>query len=188
MATAGGISVGYGGSVAAIGLVLLSLMPPSTGLAKALVASAIFYGFRLALFLLARDTLGYKPKRAANRPETPRLKRIPFAVSLALFYAFMTTPLLYAMRADVLASPLTKVGVGLAWVGAILEAIADQHKIIVKSSKKSDDFTGPFGGVYRITRHRKYRQTWWNTGDLLVVVDASARTTLSKLTADIFSL
>lgn len=135
----------------------MRVLPPCTPLAQALVASAAFYGVRLALFLLARDLLGYKPLRAANRPETPRLGRIPFATSLALFYGFMTTPLLYAMRAEVLTSLLSKVGVGLAWTGAVLEAVADFHKIVVKNKgKKSDDFSGPFGGVYRITRHPNY--------------------------------
>ena len=56
----------------------------------------------------------------------------------------------------------------MAWFGAILEAVADFHKLLVnlKSKPKSNDkdqlFRGPSTGAFRLTRHPNY------TGEILV--------------------
>ena len=57
----------------------------------------------------------------------------------------------------------------VAWFGAILEAVADAHKLLVnlknKPKAKDEDkkiFQGPSTGVYRFTRHPNY------TGEILV--------------------
>jgi steroid 5-alpha reductase family enzyme len=163
-----GISVGYGLSVAAIALSLrkvFSFMPRAVG--DVLTGAAIFYGLRLAIYLFVRDVSGEITTSTMSEPA--RLKRIPFAISLALFYAFMTTPLLYALRAPVSNTIIWKlrtawIGTGLAWAGAILEAVADAHKFQVK--RKSNDkttFQGPSSGSYALTRHPNYtgEVTFW---------------------------
>jgi steroid 5-alpha reductase family enzyme len=104
-----------------------------------------------------------KGREMKNFDKTPRLKRIPFAVGVALFYAFMTTPALYALRAPpvagTVASKIAYGGVAIAVGGALLEAIADWHKFFVKQkygAGNNDIFVGPTGGVYRICRHPNY--------------------------------
>jgi steroid 5-alpha reductase family enzyme len=160
-----GFSVGYGLTVAAIGLAVRSTLGVApTGLEDVLTAAVVFYGLRLASFLLARHLLGMRPP--ATRADPARIKRIPFALSLALFYGFMTTPVLYALRAPAVpgsvAGKIAVAGTALAWFGAILEAVADTHKFISKSSSRgSKDFKGPSTGVYRLTRHPNY------TGEVL---------------------
>lgn len=161
-----GISVGYGLTVATIGMALrttIGVVP--TSLEDVLTAAVVFYGLRLSSFLLLRDFGGWKPP--VTREDPARLKRIPFALSLALFYAFMTTPVLYALRAPAVpgsvAGKIAIAGTALAWFGAVLEAVADGHKFIRKLSSKSGDdsgkdkqFKGPSNGVYRLTRHPNY--------------------------------
>jgi steroid 5-alpha reductase family enzyme len=157
-------SVGYGFSVAAMALYLMKTF---SNYSNPLVLATAFYGLRLGSFLQWR--LIKAPQKAAKLRsfgKTPRLKRIPFAASLALFYALMTTPVLYVSRATASTnvastSIIFKIGTILAWAGAILEAVADQQKFIIKqrSAKKGDEnktFVGPTSGVYQITRHPNY--------------------------------
>mmetsp|Transcript_8974 Transcript_8974/g.13263 ORF Transcript_8974/g.13263 Transcript_8974/m.13263 type:complete len:152 (+) Transcript_8974:1-456(+) len=73
----------------------------------------------------------------------------------------MTSPLMYALRAvgaDGFGTGIiTKVGIGLAWFGAIVEALADGQKFMVKRSAKDEEtFTGPTGGTYLLCRHPNY--------------------------------
>lgn len=87
--------------------------------------------------------------------------RISFSASLSLFYAFLTTPVLFALRNPVTAavsSPITTslVGAYMAWFGASLEAIADLHKLVAKQRNNSKDFVGPTTWTYRICRHPNY--------------------------------
>jgi hypothetical protein len=164
-----GFSVGYGATIATIGFVLrnvFSITPLS--LQDSLTAALLFYGLRLASFLFLRDLGGWKPP--ASRPEPSRLSRIPFALSLSLFYAFMTTPVLYALRAPAalgsVGGKIALAGTGLAWSGAVLEAVADAHKFVRKAKTASTtnatttdttkNFVGPSSGVYSLTRHPNY--------------------------------
>lgn len=165
-----GISVGYGLSVAAMAAVLRQvfvIVPWSIN--DVISGAAILYGLRLAAFLFIRDVSGAKSLDATKK--SGRLQRIPFALSLSLFYALMMTPMLYSMRNPVVeaASMLTWksyvawTGCGLAWFGAIIEAIADTHKYVVKGKSNSSTvaFRGPTQGLYGVTRHPNY------TGEVL---------------------
>jgi steroid 5-alpha reductase family enzyme len=130
-----------------------------TTAAGILVAANIFYGFRLAMYLAVRDLDGRIPRRDKEMFLT-RFKRIPLALLLALFYACMTTLTLYALRVPPtkrIGKVIALSGALLAWVGAILQAIADGHKMVCKA-KQADlkQFKGPDGGVYRICRHPNY--------------------------------
>lgn len=178
-----GISVGYGGSVAFMAHVLQRVFDETTptALSQTLIWAAIFYGLRLSTHLLVRDFTGWKPQnKDPNRKDPSRLARIPFSIMLSLLYSFMTSPLLYFLRnpppKGSLLEKFSQTGVVLAWVGAVMEAIADAHKFWVKAhhrstratsrtsgNKKKDSptFCGPSGGVYRLTRHPNY------TGEIL---------------------
>ena len=142
---------------------------------SSLLAASLFFGNRLGTFLLLR--LVFVPSKAEQMIATdksPKLQRIPLAIAVALFYAFLMTPALYATRQCPLQSAkirvrMRQIGTMLAWAGAIMEAIADGQKFIAKKRKLNNDegnqdqvaFSGPTSGVYRISRHPNY------TGELL---------------------
>lgn len=197
------ISVGYGLSIAVMALTLRSVFfvsakAPLTAathpIGYALVMASIFYGFRLSSYLFLRERSGWKPRRKSAQTDAnkqsngpSRLSRIPFSVSLAIFYAFLSTPLYFSLLRPI-ATPsfasatfrqqillgLAWFGTGLGWTGAILEAVADTHKFVVKLRAALTDtgttkegtgsiptFQSPTNGVYRITRHPSY------TGEVL---------------------
>jgi len=165
-------SVGYGFSVMAMGLaLLLSFYPSLSGIPNEipffLLASVIFYGFRLGSFLTLRNaTVPSKAKKMKEFDKSPPLKRIPVAVSVSLFYACLVSPAMYVLRGGGgetvgWAMEVSKAGAVIAWGGALLEAIADGQKYFAKKGKDDDEsknpsFVGPTGGVYRICRHPNY--------------------------------
>lgn len=154
-------SVGYGLSVFAMGLALLQTFQIgiSASPLSLLTMAVMFYGARLGGFLLLRElTVPSKAKQIKEFDKSPRLARIPLALSFSIFYAFLTTPLLYAARAAPLENNLvTNIGVALAWLGASLEAIADGQKYLAKKKGASEEnFVGPTGGCYRLCRHPNY--------------------------------
>ena len=158
-------SVGYGASVMVMSLTLMhtfgvefSPMKPSTGLALATTV----YGARLAIHLLVREyTVESVSSRVKSFDKTPLLKRVPLVFSVALFYACMISPLLYAFRNPVeTVGPLYTTalfGTGLAWAGVIVEAVGDTHKYLLKARSDDDGiFRGPIGGLFAISRHANY--------------------------------
>jgi len=179
-------SVGYGFSVFAMGLALLSVFGVdtlSTASASAssasapplfLVAALLFYGFRLGSFLLLRElTVQSKQKQVKSFDKSPLLKRIPLAIGVSMFYAFMVTPVLYLCRsAAATATTMTMTmtmpatnsitialaGARIAWIGALMEAITDTQKYIAKRGKDEspDVFIGPTRGLYKLSRHPNY--------------------------------
>ena len=184
-----GISVGYGLSVATMAWSLrrsffaadlwissTSISSPMILMGHAVTTGLLFYGVRLASFLWVRDISGWKP--LTTNQELARWKRLPLAASLALFYACLVTPCLYLLRGMTTttttvttALPSWKLLVGwtgtvLLWIGAVMEAVADAHKMASKL-KHADDgagknaFHGPTRGVYGWTRHPNY------TGEIL---------------------
>jgi len=164
-------SVGYGFSVMAMGIAILNTFQtaPLSGAPLYLVTAVIFYGARLGLFLLLRNlTVKSKKEQMKKIDTTPRLQRLPMAASVALFYSFLTTPVLYAARAAGRSTPtalaqqqpylqnISMAGATIAWFGALLEALADGQKFISKVGWDQKSFVGPTGGVFRICRHPNY--------------------------------
>jgi steroid 5-alpha reductase family enzyme len=151
-----GIGVAYGFSVFAAGLALLQVFsgvnPAAAG--PLLAGACMFYGARLGGYLLLRDAVRNQPSTIKNG-SIP--SRITFSLSLALFYAFLTTPAMYALRAPV-TSTIAMAGAYLAWFGAVVEAVADAQKLLVKQANKDSGgtFVGPTSLVYRISRHPNY--------------------------------
>ena len=122
-------SVGYGASVLAMAVALTracDLRLGATDRASLLAAAVAFYGARLGLFLLFREwTVPSKAEAIKKFDTSPRLKRIPLALGVSVFYAFMVSPLMYAARAPLNGNTVANAGVALAWAGAVMEAIAD---------------------------------------------------------------
>ena len=158
-----GIGVAYGFSVFLAGWTMLQVLAPgplssplSAGMC--LAAACMFYGVRLGGYLLLRDATR-KPQLPSSIKNGSIPSRVTFSLSLALFYAFLTTPTLFALR-EPSTSTIAWLGTGIAWVGALLEAIADLQKYLVKQAHKDDadtsKFIGPTSFAYRISRHPNY--------------------------------
>lgn len=162
-------SVGFGFSAMAMGLAILktfhTVTTPLSGASLYLITAIIFYGARLGSYLFLRNvTVKSKREQMKKIDKTPRLKRLPLAASVALFYSFLVTPALYATRAageNSLAQQtylhnISLAGAGIAWFGAILEALADAQKYIAKIGWDGKSYVGPTGGCFRISRHPNY--------------------------------
>mmetsp|Transcript_16122 Transcript_16122/g.44634 ORF Transcript_16122/g.44634 Transcript_16122/m.44634 type:complete len:404 (+) Transcript_16122:101-1312(+) len=166
-------SVGYGLSVAAMGLTLWNVFrdslvassgPTPFPASLLLVSSLVVYGIRLGTYLLAREVVvPSKREQIKSFDKTPRLKRIPFSLSVSLLYAFMTTPALFLCRASAKgilsdkAHQVAMVGAAIAWIGTVIEGVSDQQKFMAKRGKDgSTKFQGPSNGCYRISRHPNY--------------------------------
>mmetsp|Transcript_14022 Transcript_14022/g.21019 ORF Transcript_14022/g.21019 Transcript_14022/m.21019 type:complete len:345 (+) Transcript_14022:69-1103(+) len=161
-------SVGYGFSVAAMALTLLSsfdisLSTLTSSTPAILTATTVIYGLRLALFLLLREfSVDSKRKQIKSFDKTPRLKRTPLALSVSLLYAFMCSPALFALRGAVEAGSVLEkiqlVSTSVAAFGMLLESVADQHKYEAKRKSKEteDKFVGPSTWSYKLVRHPNY--------------------------------
>lgn len=171
-------SVGYGFSIATMSWALIRSFDLSLSLdsicsnspATLLCYTALGYGLRLALHLLVRDvTVADRREAMNNANKSPPLKRIPFAASVSLFYAMMTSPLLYSLRSTgpklpfvtLSAKVLTNLewtGVATAVLGFVMESVTDTQKFVVKSLKEGEEstFVGPTSGFYALCRHPNY--------------------------------
>jgi len=150
MATAGALAICSGGAGG----------PVATSHAAALV----FYGLRLCLFLLRRETttpveIHQMTRRDASMGD--RLKRAPVVVGCSVLYFLMAAPLRITARtslsssASLLASsPASLVSLAAAFSGFGLAAWGDGHKSAVKAVRGPDTLvtTGPF----RVFRHPNY--------------------------------
>jgi steroid 5-alpha reductase family enzyme len=149
------LTIGYGGSVATMGLVLYYFQHHTT-VSRALAAVTFFYGIRLAAYLFIRDLSGWKPQ--SPEPSLGRVTAIPMALGLSVFYALMVSPVLHVWRVPPVVPAIAWIGLGMAWAGALLEAVADQHKHLIKQQNPDtgNKFVGPSTGVYRLCRHPNY--------------------------------
>jgi len=160
-------SVGYGFSMAAMGLSLLFAFPGDGGILAALKSgtpsywlalSLVFYGLRLGGFILLRNaTVPSKARTFKEMDRSSRPRRIPFAVTVAIFYAFLASPVLYTLRDSTQGVLLRKFGTSLAWMGFSLESFADAQKFNAMRGKDGrSEFSGPTGGLYSLSRHPNY--------------------------------
>lgn len=175
-------SVGYGAAVAAMCASLIGIFGLPSILSKAawtgagaappqlLAYAGLIYGVRLAAFLFLREVaVPSKKEQIKKLDKTSQLARVPFAAAVGMFYAFMVSPVLYAIRAGAelscpvgicTAAILAKVqwaGVALAFFGLGVEATADTQKFLVKRDYDyTSSFVGPTGGLYGLSRHPNY--------------------------------
>lgn len=161
-------SIGYGFSVMTIGVTILKIFSmtaaPLSGAPLYLVTSVIFWGARLGLYLAFRNlSVNSKREQMKKVDVSPPLKRIPMAVSVALFYSFMVTPALYVARGASAAvtqkeylQNISMAGAGIAWFGVIFEMLADAQKYVAKIGCDEKTFVGPTGGCFGVVRHPSY--------------------------------
>ena len=154
------VSYGYGGAMAAAGVLGLRASSGAVGAAHA--AALIFYGVRLNLFLLWRElSLPASVHQMKRRPASlaQRLKRAPLILGCSFLYYCMAAPL--RLTAHSAAAPTSAVGaaVALAYVGFAVAAVGDAYKSWVKHRQGADTLVT--GGPFAYLRHPNY------TGEML---------------------
>ncbi len=152
-------SLGYGLAIAAIGASVLSAVPSTATLLRWHALLVVGYGVRLFAFLLWRQIgqdSGWGEKIAALDKQ-PRLQRTPVIASTALFYALLTSPLLFHLQSPS-SGIVAAAGVTVAAVGLAVESIADQHKSLFKIKQRAagSEARPPTGGLYAWSRHPNY--------------------------------
>jgi steroid 5-alpha reductase family enzyme len=158
-------SVGYGSAVAVMSLAMVlsfRISRPTTA-AEYLLYALFLYGTRLTLYLLVR-TFSVKSIRDHQVKVTenkPRVFWAMIATVLAVLFACMVSPVLFALRAQNSTSDaLQRTGIFVTYIGLTFETIADQQKFQVKrrhcSSYGDKNFVGPTEGPYGMCRHPNY--------------------------------
>ena len=152
-------SVGYGFSIAAIGVALAIAFYNTMGLAEWLVCILLFiYGLRLGGYLLIREFKSAAYRKVLS-PEMERSKKMPIVAKISLWitcgllYTLMTIPLFFRLNNGTEADPMLWVGLAIMFCGVLLEAIADLQKTKAKK-KNSRRFVDT--GLYRIVRCPNY--------------------------------
>ena len=152
-------SVGYGLAVAGISLTLLIGFRASCGLPEILACLLlVFYGIRLAGYLLIRDQKSAGYRKVLN-PERERSKKMPIGpklaiwVSCALLYFLETCPLYFRLQNGTKADTMLWVGIVVMVCGILLELLADIQKT---AAKKTNPRRFVDTGLYRIVRCPNY--------------------------------
>jgi steroid 5-alpha reductase family enzyme len=176
------VSYGYGGAVAATALLYL---PHTAGIAKLHALVLAFYGIRLNLFLLLRETT--LPPKMANMPAPrdatllERLRRAPFVIGCALLYVGMAAPLRLTASANsgAGASVAVALAVAAALGGFLLAALGDAIKYVEKGARGPDYLVTGF--PFNFLRHPNYTGECfgWTMSFLASVVASAASSSAS---------
>ena len=155
------VSVGYGLSIAAMGILSLVLFKNTLTFPTMLHAGVLaVYGLRLGVFLLYRDfQTSYRNedeevKRAENIKSLPL--KLTIWISCSLLYTTMFTPVIFHMTQAPVGSSLrliTLVGVLISLAGLILESMADFQKNSAKQ-KAPEMFVSK--KLFKIVRQPNY--------------------------------
>ena len=165
-------TVGYGASVAVLSVFLaraFSCFNAATtsntrSSACLMVLATAIYGVRLASFLLIRE-LSVKDMTSQTKAmdKYSKIQVLPLAAFLGVFYACQVSPVLFSLRrpvTSVFGEAVQRCGVILAFLGLVVETVADQHKSLVKKRKNATygdkRFASPTGGLYALCRHPNF--------------------------------
>jgi steroid 5-alpha reductase family enzyme len=172
------ISIGYGFSVAAIGLMLLYLYAARAD-AGLIIACVLFvmYGLRLGGYLTYRET----KKASYNKKMKNEIKdgkgmsivaKCGIWVSAALLYACETSPVLFRLENGNMTDGWVIAGTIIMAAGLVIETSADVQKSLAKRERP-----GRFvdTGLYTIVRCPNYlgEMTFW-TGVFLIGIGSNA--------------
>ena len=152
------ITIGYGLSIASIGLYLLTFSNTIKYSEIILSLLYIIYGFRLSLFLFLRE---YKSKtyNARVKPEVDNTKKIGLIpkiiiwLSVALLYICQTAPLTFSIESNKKDGKCTYIGIFIFIFGLLFEIKADNEK---KNMKKINPNKFVSNGLYKIVRCPNY--------------------------------
>ena len=153
------ISIGYGFSVAAIGVALLLAAREelSAGVACACILF-ILYGLRLGGYLSFREfrVTSYSKKMEGEIKSGDGMKlvaKLGIWVSAALLYAAETSPITFRIANGTSVDTLLAVGMIISLIGLIVETTADLQK---NAAKKVNPRRFVDTGLYRIVRCPNY--------------------------------
>ena len=153
-------SVGYGFSVAGIGIALLILFHSALS-AQTVIACILFiiYGVRLGGYLLIRE-IKSTAYNVILKPENERSRKMPMGVKVAIWvscgvlYFLQTSPVIFRLsnggESDGIAGGI---GLCLMALGILLEISADAQKT---AAKKKDPHRFVDTGLYHIVRCPNY--------------------------------
>ena len=160
------ISLGYGFSIAAIGLVLL-ITEGRTASAATIFYFILFmaYGLRLGGYLAIRE-IKSKSYNSVMKKEIKSGKGMPVAakcgiwISASLLYACEVSPVLFRIHNDKGTDGFLIAGLIISACGLILESTADLQK---SAAKKKNPHRFVDSGLFRIVRCPNYfgEMTFW---------------------------
>ena len=150
-------SVGYGFSIAGIGIVLLIMLRANITPATLIMCLLfIIYGARLGGYLLYRElksTAYKKLLKGESKSNLPIGVKICIWLACALLYLCETAPVLFRMEAGAGADVFSIIGIILMASGIIIEMLADAQK---NAAKKRDPHMFVDTGLYSIVRCPNY--------------------------------
>ena len=170
------ISLGYGFSIAAEGLVMLILYGKQLTLGTVICCVLFFlYGLRLGGYLAIRE-LGSSSYKKNMKGEIKEGSTVPFGVKIAiwvtcaLLYVTQIAGVFYRMHNDVQDNALVFIGAAVMLLGVSLETAADIQK---NNAKKRNPRRFVDTGLYRIVRCPNYlgEMIFW-TGVLISGIGA----------------
>mgnify|MGYP002624273014 CR=1 FL=1 len=153
------ISLGYGFSISTVGIMLLILFRDSINLALIISSLVLIcYGLRLSGFLAYRElkstTYNKKmQKEISDGSHMPFIAKVMLWVTCALLYLLMTAPIIYrAINGDNIDTCFI-IGIIIAVIGIIVEAISDSQK---SKAKKKNPNRFCDTGLFKIVRCPNY--------------------------------
>lgn len=153
------ISVGYGFSVAAIGIALSVLFYDKLTLATVILSAIlVIYGVRLGGYLLLRDVKSDTYKKAMKKEfkkelDTKIVPKICTWLSCALLYVLQTMPILCVLQNGDGVHTVTYIGALISVAGIIIESVADAQK---SKFKRENPQKFCNRGLFRIVRCPNY--------------------------------
>ena len=153
------ISIGYGFSIAAIGVALFVIFRNTLTVGTALAcASLVLYGCRLGGYLAFREfkVTSYNAKMKTeikDGKDMPLVAKCGIWTSSALLYACETSPVLFRLENGAGTDTVLWIGLCLSAVGLILESAADLQK---NAAKKVNPRRFVDTGLFRMVRCPNY--------------------------------
>ena len=156
------MSLGYGFSVAGIGIALIVFS--LTGFLKADITLFVYYilfiiyGFRLSGFLAIRElkNLAYRKtlaEAAGDSSKMPFFVKAVMWIACAALYVMQTSPVFFRALNGKAATLCFLIGAGISVCGIVLESVADRQKSIQKKARP--DMVA-MKGLYRFVRCPNY--------------------------------
>lgn len=153
------ISLGYGFSVAAIGIALLIMFRANLGVAPAFCAALlIVYGMRLGGYLLKREIKSADYNKAMKK-EIKDGKGMKFFVkacmwvSCAFLYTLQISPIFFRLKAGKGTDAFSVAGAVVMALGIIVESLSDHQK---SKAKKANPHRFCDSGLFKIVRCPNY--------------------------------
>lgn len=150
-------SIGYGFSIAGIGIALLVMFRQSLTLGTAIMCGLfIIYGIRLGGYLAIRELKSVAYKALLKDESKQNVKfgvKVSIWISCAILYVCECAPVTFRLENKVADDNFLYVGIAMAALGILIEFIADLQK---SSAKKKDPKKFVTTGLYRIVRCPNY--------------------------------